>query len=90
MKSKRIGKTLSLCLRLTCLEHLSGVLSDFKRDYALLMAEEMGKPIRQGIGEIEKCIWLCNYYVSNSENTWAIQKSKLMVKKVLLLLNPLD
>ena len=32
------------------------------------MAEEMGKPLKQGIGEIEKCIWLCNYFIGNSKN----------------------
>ena len=30
------------------------------------MAEEMGKPISQGISEITKCASLCDYYYSNS------------------------
>ena len=78
-----------LCLRLTCLEHLSGILSDFKRDYALLMAEEMGKPIRQGIGEIEKCIWLCNYYISNSEKYLGDTKVKIDGQKSFVTFKPL-
>ncbi len=78
-----------LCLRLTCLEHLSGILSDFKRDYALLMAEEMGKPIRQGIGEIEKCIWLCNYYVNNSEKYLSDIKVKIDGQKSFVTFKPL-
>ena len=57
-----------LDFRLACLERLSEFLADSKKEYASLMAEEMGKPFKQGIGEIEKCIWLCNYFVVNSKN----------------------
>jgi succinate-semialdehyde dehydrogenase/glutarate-semialdehyde dehydrogenase len=32
-----------------------------KEELAVLMAEEMGKPIQAGEGEIEKCAWLCDY-----------------------------
>ena len=32
-----------------------------------LMADEMGKPKKQGMGEISKCVWLCDYYFKNSE-----------------------
>ena len=31
------------------------------------MADEMGKPKKQGIAEISKCVWLCDYYLENSE-----------------------
>jgi succinate-semialdehyde dehydrogenase/glutarate-semialdehyde dehydrogenase len=27
-----------------------------------LMAREMGKPLAQGVGEAEKCAWVCRYY----------------------------
>jgi len=66
-EAQKNWKNTDLKFRLTCLEQLSEVLSDSKREYSLLMAEEMGKPFKQGVGEIEKCIWLCNYYVENSK-----------------------
>lgn len=31
------------------------------------MAEEMGKPIRDGIAEIQKCAGGCDYYAENAE-----------------------
>ncbi len=41
---------------------LAEVLEKGKDKYARLMTIEMGKPITQAIAEIEKCIWLCNFY----------------------------
>jgi succinate-semialdehyde dehydrogenase/glutarate-semialdehyde dehydrogenase len=37
------------------------------RDYAVLMAQEMGKPLKQGIEEAEKCAWVCEYYAHHAE-----------------------
>ena len=39
-----------------------------KDELAHLMALEMGKPLSQGIGEIEKCAWVCDYYAKNGED----------------------
>ncbi len=34
--------------------------------YARLMAHEMGKPVRQGRSEVEKCAWVCRYYAQHA------------------------
>ena len=32
------------------------------------MANEMGKPLAQGLAEIEKCAVLCDHYADNAKN----------------------
>ncbi len=44
------------------------LLKENKRQYATLIAHEMGKPITQGMAEIEKCAWVCEYYANEAEN----------------------
>jgi succinate-semialdehyde dehydrogenase/glutarate-semialdehyde dehydrogenase len=48
------------------LNKLSAALHQRKNELARLMALEMGKPITQGISEIEKCAGVCEYYAKNA------------------------
>ena len=43
------------------------VLRESAGEYALLMANEMGKPVAQGRAEVEKCAWGCDFYAENAE-----------------------
>jgi succinate-semialdehyde dehydrogenase/glutarate-semialdehyde dehydrogenase len=46
----------------------SEVLLNHKNELALKAAQEMGKPIKDGIAEIEKCALLCSYYAKHGED----------------------
>jgi succinate-semialdehyde dehydrogenase/glutarate-semialdehyde dehydrogenase len=52
--------------RASCVKKLADHLRAEKRTYAEHMTKEMGKPIRESLGEIEKCAWLCDYYSENA------------------------
>jgi len=53
------------------MEKLSGVLRSHAAEYSRLMALEMGKPVRDGRQEIEKCAWLCRHYAAQAESMLA-------------------
>lgn len=42
------------------------VLRQNSEIYAEIITKEIGKPIRQSRGEIEKCAWICDYYAENA------------------------
>jgi acyl-CoA reductase-like NAD-dependent aldehyde dehydrogenase len=53
--------------RCTYIRRLGRVMKKNKEDYSRLITEEMGKPIRQSIAEIDKCAWVCDYYSEHAE-----------------------
>ncbi len=61
-----IWKKMTFLQRAELMRKASQVLTSNKEEYAKMMALEMGKPIRQGRAEIEKCAWVCEYYADNA------------------------
>jgi succinate-semialdehyde dehydrogenase / glutarate-semialdehyde dehydrogenase len=49
-------------VRADLLQRAAGVLRTDRETYARLMALEMGKPIRDGRAEVDKCASTCDYY----------------------------
>ncbi len=52
--------------RAELMQKLAGLLRQKKEELARLMATEMGKVLHEGISEIEKCAWVCEYYAENA------------------------
>ncbi len=48
------------------MRRLAGLLESNREELAALMADEMGKPIAQGVGEVDKCAWVCRHYADNA------------------------
>lgn len=46
---------------------LADLLESRQDELATLMAREMGKPKREGKGEVAKCAWVCRFYAERAE-----------------------
>jgi succinate-semialdehyde dehydrogenase/glutarate-semialdehyde dehydrogenase len=53
--------------RAELMQAVSRVLTENRREFARIMATEMGKPIQSGRAEIKKCAWVCEYYAEHAE-----------------------
>jgi succinate-semialdehyde dehydrogenase/glutarate-semialdehyde dehydrogenase len=45
---------------------MAELLEANRDELAALMADEMGKPVAQGLGEVDKCAWVCRHYAENA------------------------
>jgi succinate-semialdehyde dehydrogenase/glutarate-semialdehyde dehydrogenase len=57
----------SFCHRAKLMSQAAGILRERKDELGKLMALEMGKPLKQGVAETEKCAWVCDFYAENAE-----------------------
>jgi succinyl-CoA reductase len=50
------------------IRNLAKILKKNKEQYSKIITEEMGKPLTQSYAEIDKCVWLCEYYAEYAES----------------------
>lgn len=68
---------------------LAHVLEERRDELALLMSQEMGKPITAGKAEIDKCTWVCEHYAEHAETYLAPRFIQTEMKTAKVCYNPL-
>ncbi len=58
---------LTLQERTPLLRKVATLLRERKAQYGALITLEMGKPVVEAEGEVEKCAWNCEFYADNSD-----------------------
>ena len=66
-KTFHAWRKIPLSERLAFIGRLETVLLEQIEELSRAMTAEMGKPISQARAEIEKCAWVCRYYVKQAE-----------------------
>jgi len=74
--------------RSALLTEMAAILQTRKKEFAVLMAQEMGKPVNQGIAEIEKCASVCEYYAANAAKFLADQLIETDASKSFITFQP--
>ncbi|HZW38603.1 MAG TPA: NAD-dependent succinate-semialdehyde dehydrogenase [Ignavibacteriaceae bacterium] len=74
--------------RAPLMKNAAEVIRKKKDDLAALITLEMGKPILQSKGEVEKCAWVCDYYSENAEEFLKDEIIKTDASKSFVTFNP--
>jgi succinate-semialdehyde dehydrogenase/glutarate-semialdehyde dehydrogenase len=82
-------KNLGNSHRADMLRNAAGLLRDRKSALAKLMAEEMGKPLKQGVSEVEKCAWVCEHYAEHGQKYLQPQIIETDASKSYVLFQPI-
>jgi len=72
-----------------CLHVAAGILRTRVETWARLMAREMGKPLRDGIAEAQKCALCCEYFADNAAQLLAREPVKTDASTSFVTFNPL-
>ncbi len=82
-------KTTPVDERAAALKRLAGVLRTERRNYATLITQEMGKPIKDAMAEVEKCAWLADYYAENGPKMLQPELVQTEAKKSYVAFDPI-
>ena len=65
------------------------ILQERSEEFAQLMTTEMGKLLRSGKAEAEKCGWVCRFYAENAEKFLTPEEIKTEMSSSFVTFNPL-
>ena len=88
-KSQKSWSDVNVKKRAKIILNIGDLIKQNKNSYANIITSEMGKPITESIAEVEKCVWLCEYYAENGSEFLGDQHIDSDAKKSLVTFEPL-
>ena len=85
----RDWRRISIADRAERIRAVAGVLRRNQGRYVETMAREMGKPVREGRSEVEKCAWACEMYADRASEFLADQAIETGAKRSFVRHEPL-
>ncbi len=85
----RKWKETSFTYRAGLMKKSAEILQERSDEFAQLMTAEMGKLLRSGKAEAEKCGWVCKYYADNAEKFLSQEEIKTEMSSSFVTFNPL-
>ncbi len=82
-------KKTSFAERSAKMKKAAEILRKRKDEFANLMTLEMGKPVLQSKGEVDKCAWVCDYFAESGEEFMRDQDIKTESSKSYIRYEPL-
>lgn len=88
-RAQREWTQVSIETRATFMQKAAERLRAHADQYAILMAEEMGKPVAQGKAEAEKCAWVCEYYAEHAASFLRSEPAMTDARRSFVMFRPL-
>ena len=66
VEAGKIWRKETVNTRVALLLNTAEILREDKERFALMITQEMGKPITESRAEVDKCAWVCEYYAENA------------------------
>jgi succinate-semialdehyde dehydrogenase/glutarate-semialdehyde dehydrogenase len=82
-------KETSFEYRVGLMKKAADILQERSEEFARLMCMEMGKLLRSGKAEAEKCGWVCRFYAENAKKFLAPEEIKTEMSSSFVTFNPL-
>ena len=82
-------RRLSFADRAQPMRAAAAILRRDARDYAALMASEMGKPVKDGVAEVGKCADACEFFADHAATFLASEAVKTEARKSFVTFQPL-
>ena len=75
--------------RARCMEKAAQVLRSRRDEFAALMTEEMGKPVSDGLAEVDKCAAACSHFAASAARYLAREEVAIENTKAFVTFQPL-